>query len=82
MSNNLELYLNSDKTMHRIFIIESISKCMPKKHCIFCVKTQVQTTLIFVTYQPKIPEEEPLNIKKRNFCKDEPRYTKNRPIPL
>ena len=67
MSINFELYLNSDKTMHQIFIIECISKCLPKKFCIFCVKTQVQTTPTFVTYQPKIPEEEPLNIKKPNW---------------
>ena len=65
--------------MHRIFIIKSIFKCVPKKLCIFCVKTQVQTNPTFETYQPKIPEKEPLNIKKPNVCEDEPLKIKNRP---
>ena len=53
--NNLEIYLSRDKTMHRIFIIECILKCVSEKLCIFRI-CQVQTTLTFITYQPKIPE--------------------------
>ena len=48
----------------------------------FCVKTQIQATPTFVTYQPKIPKEEPLNIKKPNVCKDKPLKIKNRCIQL
>ena len=48
------LGLGSAYVLYRLGILEFIQKCMPKKLCIFCVKTKVTTPTNVVTYNSSL----------------------------